>query len=69
MTAIFVIKVLLVGGLIGGFFMFSLFRQKQAVAGDKKVGIISVLIGFVLRLILIAGVAIVGFWFVTKFLA
>lgn len=69
MTAIVVIKILLVGALLGGFIMFSLYRHKQQVAAGKKVGVLATLFGFILRVVFIGAAAILGFWFVTKFLA
>jgi hypothetical protein len=69
MTAIVVIKILLVGALLGGFIMFSLYRRKQERAAGKKVGVIATLVSFILRVLLIAAIAFSGFWFVTKFLA
>jgi hypothetical protein len=69
MTAIIVIKILLVGALLGGFIMFSLYRRKQEKAVGKKVCVIATMVSFVFRLVLIGAIAIFSFWFVTKFLA
>lgn len=69
MTVLVVIKILLVGALLGGFIMFSLYRHKQQLAPGKKMGVIATMGSFILRVVLIGAVAILGFLFVTKFLA
>ena len=72
MTTLVVIKILVVGALLGGFVMFSIFRRKQRDADGKPVGLvglIATMIGFVARVITICIVACSSFWFVTKFMA
>lgn len=68
MTAIVVIKILLVGAMIGGFIMFSIFRRKQFDADGKPISIFTALLNFVTRIVLIGVVAFASFWFITKFL-
>jgi hypothetical protein len=67
-TAIVVIKILLVGALLGGFIMFSIFRRKQFGADGKPIGMFATLINFIARVVLIGVVAFASFWFITKFL-
>ena len=72
MTTLVVIKILVVGALLGGFVMFSIFSRKQRDADGKPVGLvglIATMIGFVARVITICIVAFSSFWFVTKFMA
>ncbi len=69
MTTFVVIKILVVGALLGGFVMFSIFRRKQNHADGKPVGLIGTLVGFTVRVLLIGVVAFSAFWFVTKFMA
>ncbi len=68
MTTLVVMKILVVGALLGGFVMFSIFRRKQRDADGKPVGLIATMIGFVARVIMIGIVAFSAFWFVTKFM-
>jgi hypothetical protein len=67
-TAIVVIKILLVGAMLGGFIMFSIFRRKQFGADGKPIGIFAALLNFIVRVVLIGVVAFASFWFITKFL-
>ncbi len=69
MTTFVVIKILVVGALLGGFVMFSIFRRKQHNADGKPVGLIATLVGFTVRVFMIGVVAFSAFWFVTKFMA
>ena len=68
MTAIVVIKILLVGAMVGGFIMFSLFRRKLFGADGKPIGIFAALLNFIVRVVLIGVAAFASFWFITKFL-
>lgn len=68
MTALVVIKILLVGAMLGGFIMFSIFRRKQTDSDGKPIGVLAALASFTVRVILIGVMAFVSFWFVTKFL-
>jgi hypothetical protein len=67
-NAIVVIKILLVGAMLGGFIMFSIFRRKQFGADGKPIGIFATLLNFIVRVVLIGVVAFASFWFITKFL-
>lgn len=69
MTALVVIKILVVGALLGGFIMFTVFRGKHQVADGKKVNVFSTVLNFILWLALLGTGAMLCFWFVTKFLA
>jgi hypothetical protein len=69
LTTFVVIKILVVGALLGGFVMFSIFRRKQHNADGKPVGLIATLVGFTVRVFMIGVVAFSAFWFVTKFMA
>lgn len=68
MTAIVVIKILLVGAMLGGFIMFSIFRRKQYDADGNPIGVLAALASFTARVVLIGVVAFASFWFITKFL-
>jgi hypothetical protein len=67
-TAIVVIKILLVGAMLGGFIMFSIFRRKQFGADGKPICIFAALLNFIVRVVLIGVAAFASFWFITKFL-
>jgi hypothetical protein len=69
MTAFVVIKILIVGGLLGGFIMYAVFRDKHPVADGEKINAFSTFLNFVLWLVLLGVGAALCFWFVTKFLA
>lgn len=69
MTALVVIKILIVGALLGGFVMFTVFRGKHQVADGKKINVFSTVFNFLLWLVSLGAGAMICFWFVTKFLA
>jgi hypothetical protein len=69
MTAFVVIKILIVGALVGGFIMFVAFRSKHRVADGKKINVFSTALNFVLWLVLLGAGSALCFWFVLKFLA
>ena len=69
MTVLVVIKILLVGALLGGFIMFAVYRHKQQLTPGKKTGVIATIGAFILRVVLIGAVALLSFLFVTKFMA
>lgn len=69
MTSFVVIKVLIVGALLGGLIMFTIFRRKQERADGKPVGLIETALGFTVRVVMLGVMAFSAFWFVTKFMA
>ncbi len=69
MTALVVIKILIVGALLGGFVMFIVFRGKHQVADGKKINAFVTVFNFLLWLVSLGAGAMICFWFVTKFLA
>lgn len=69
MTALVVIKILIVGALLGGFVMFTVFRGKHQVADGKKINVFATVFNFLLWLVSLGAAAMICFWFVTKFLA
>lgn len=69
MTALVVIKILIVGALLGGFVMFTVFRGKHQIADGKKINVFSTVFNFLLWLVSLGAGAMICFWFITKFLA
>jgi hypothetical protein len=69
MTAFVVIKILIVGALLGGFIMYAVFRDKNPVGDGEKTNVFATFLNFVLWLVLLGVGAALCFCFVTKFLA
>ncbi len=67
MPVLIVMKILLVGALVGGFAMFWIFRQQTERADGKPVSTTTSFLMFLVRLAIVAVVALLAFWFVTRF--
>ncbi len=67
MPALMVMKILLVGALVGGFAMFWIFRKQSERADGEPISTTSSFFAFLMRLAVVSVVVLIAFWFITRF--